>query len=326
MHIPDGMISTPIALITGGGALGFISYAVHWVKRYLPERKVVLMATLGALIFALQMLDFPVAAGTSGHFGGGTLAAVTLGFWPAQIVMTAVLGIQALFNDGGILAFGANVINLAVIGPAVGYGIYRLAIRVKDNRTARLIGAGVGAWTAAVASAAAVALEIGFSGNANLLVVASAMISWHAIIGIGEALITVALLSYLFAVRPDLVEGKAHSINPTTEKQPRFSTRTVIISLIVLAVILVGVSWLASEHPDGLEYVYFDSGIGRSFHNPEWLSSLPIADYGISGVANEHLGTVLAGLIGLVLVSALLWVLLKPRLQKTTKMKESAHE
>lgn len=313
MHIPDGMLSTPVALITGGGALASLTYAFSWVKRYLPERKVVLMATLGALIFALQMLNFPVAAGTSGHFSGGALAAVTLGFWPAQIVMTTILAIQALlFNDGGIIAFGANVFNMAIIAPTVGYGCYRLAIQIKDSRTARLIGAGIGAWLAAVISAVVAGLQIGLSGNANLIVVTTAMASWHAVIGIGEALITVALLSYLFAVRPDLVGGSLRA----TESPPtrsRLSTRATLLSLAALAALLAAFSWLASDHPDGLEYVYFETGIGKAFHNPEWFSRLPTADYAVRGVTNEQLGTVLAGIIGLTLVGTFLWLLLKPR-------------
>jgi len=316
MHIPDGMLSTPVALITGGGALASVSYAVSWAKRYLPERKVVLMATLGALIFALQMLDFPVAVGTSGHFGGGTLAAVTLGFWPAQIVMTAVLAIQALFNDGGIIAFGANVLNLAIIGPGVGYGIYRLAIRIKDNRTSRLIGAGVGAWLAAIASAAAVGIEIGLSGNAHLTVVTGAMIAWHAIIGIGEALITVALLSYLFTVRPDLVDSSLGSSNAGKQRR-RISNKALALTLGIIAILAAGFSWLASQKPDGLEYVYFDADIGKAFRNPEWLSKSPLADYQIRNLAHEQLGTVLAGIIGLTLVGTLLWLLLKPKQTKS---------
>ena len=122
VHIPDGMLSTPVALVADFGAAGLIAHATTWVKRHLSEQKIVLMAVLGALIFALQMLNFPVAGGTSGHFLGAALAAILVGFWPTVIIMAAVLGIQCLvFSDGGVLAYGANLLNMGIIAGLVGW-------------------------------------------------------------------------------------------------------------------------------------------------------------------------------------------------------------
>ncbi len=138
MHIPDGMLSNATVAATGVASLGYVGYGVAWVRKHFDQRKVVLMAVTAALIFALQMLNFPVAAGTSGHFAGGALAAILLGPFAAGIVMTTVLLIQAVvFADGGILALGANVFNLAVVAPLVGWGTWRLFLRFGDSQGAQ---------------------------------------------------------------------------------------------------------------------------------------------------------------------------------------------
>jgi cobalt/nickel transport system permease protein len=312
------MLSTPVALVGEVGAVGVLAYSVAWVKQHLSDRKVVLMAVIGALIFALQMLNFPIAGGTSGHFSGGALAAITLGLWPASIVLAAVLGIQALvFFDGGILAFGANVINMGLVSPLVGYAVYRAFIAVRDTKTSRVAGAFVGSWLAVVASSAVAGLEIWASGRANLAVVLGSMVGWHALIGIGEGLITGALVAYLVSVRPDLLDD--------TKDKVRSSMKSVYVVLGVLAVIGAGLSWLASSHPDGLEYVYFESGIGKPFAELSLLGKGSIfADYGIRGLPNEAIGTVLAGIVGLVLVGALLWILLAPK--KDAQLEGVEHE
>ncbi|MDR1775091.1 MAG: energy-coupling factor ABC transporter permease [Actinomycetes bacterium] len=313
MHIPDGMLSTPVAVVADVGAVAALTYSVRWIRTKLSDKKLVLMAVLGALIFALQMLNFPVAGGTSGHFGGGTLAAITCGFWPASVVMSAVLGIQALvFSDGGILAFGANVLNMGIIAPAVGWLIWRAATRIGgQSKTARIIGAGIAAWAGTVVSAAAVAFEIWISGHANFALVFGAMVGWHALIGIGEGVITAALVGYLLAVRPDLLD------DGVLADRIKGSLRSVLVTLGIVAVAAAGVSWLASSSPDGLEFVYFDSGIGKAFRELSLIGDGTVfADYGVRGFGNEALGTVLAGIVGLVLVAALLWVLFAPKTRK----------
>lgn len=304
MHIPEGMLSVPVTAVAAVVAFTTVAYAVSWVRRHLDERKVVLMAVLGALIFALQMLNFPIQAGTSGHFAGGALAAILLGPWPAVLVMTAVLGVQAfLFADGGIIALGANILNLGIIAPLIGYVAYRAACRLSPGRGGRLAGAFLGAWLSVLLAALAVAAELGLSGTAHPELAAIAMGGTHALIGLGEGFITSALVAYLLAVRPDLV-GEA---SPQTR---RSSLRGVTLTLATIALLAASLSFLASAAPDGLEWIYFERGIGDAqsvAQAPRLLGEGgPLADYQVAGVENEALGSALAGLVGLTIVGGLL--------------------
>lgn len=302
MHIPDGMLSTPVVAATGAGAGGFVAYAVAWTRTHLDQRRVVLMAVMAALVFALQMLNFPVAGGTSGHFAGGAAAAILLGPWAAVIVLTTVLLIQSvLFADGGILALGANVVNLGVIAPFVGYALWRLAGRVSASRPAKLAGAFVAAWTATVVSALMVALEIWLSGRAPLGLVLTTMGGWHALIGIGEGLITAGLIGYVLAVRPDLFERRS-----TSATDP---VRGVAVGLAVLALAAAGLSFLASSRPDGLEFVYFEQGVGTPFAEKGLVTS-PLPHYVVPGLTDDRLAGILAAFVGVIVTGALLWAAL----------------
>jgi cobalt/nickel transport system permease protein len=207
MHIPDGFLDAKTFVTLDVAGAGFVAVAAARVRRALNERAVPLMAVLAAFIFAAQMLNFPVAGGTSGHFGGGALAAVLLGPWAGVLVMTLVLVIQALaFGDGGILALGANVVNMGVVAPFVGYGLYYLVRRVWRGESGRFVGSFVGAWLAVVAAATACALELAISGTTPLAVVLPAMVGVHAIIGLGEGLVTAGALAAVRVSRPDLLE------------------------------------------------------------------------------------------------------------------------
>jgi cobalt/nickel transport system permease protein len=207
MHIPDGFLDAKTFLALDVASVGFVAAAAARVRRVLSERAVPLMAVLAAFVFAAQMLNFPVAGGTSGHFGGGALVAILLGPWAGVLVLTLVLVIQALaFGDGGILALGANAFNMAVVAPFVGYGLYRsvrFAIRSEAGRT---VGAFVGAWAAVVTAASACAAELAISGTAPFGIVFPAMVGVHTLIGLGEGLITAVALGAVRAARPDLLE------------------------------------------------------------------------------------------------------------------------
>ncbi len=207
MHIPDGFLDAKTFVTLDVVGAGFVAAAAARVRRVLSERAVPLMAVLAAFIFAAQMLNFPVAGGTSGHFAGGALAAILLGPWAGVLVLTLVLVIQALvFGDGGILALGANVINMAVVAPFVGYGLYALIRRAWRNEAGRFVAAFAAAWLAVVAAATACALELAASGTTPLAVVLPAMAGVHAIIGLGEGIITAAALAAVRVSRPDLLE------------------------------------------------------------------------------------------------------------------------
>jgi cobalt/nickel transport system permease protein len=296
MHIPDGMLDTKTVAATWIVALPTIGWATRKVRSAMSDGRLVLMAVLSGLIFALQMLNFPVAGGTSGHFAGGALAAILLGPWAAMLILTSVLVVQALiFGDGGITALGANIANMAIVAPLVGWWIYSLAVRVSDTRAGRTAGAFAAGWTSCLAAAAGAALMIWASGAAPLVPVLGAMTFWHAFIGIAEGLVTGGLVAYVFAVRPDLMKADAGVLRPGT----------LATSLGLLALLAAGASWLASGSPDGLQRVASTLGFAEP-GRPVWTAS-PLGGYLVPGIANETLAGILAGLAGMLVTGALVF-------------------
>jgi cobalt/nickel transport system permease protein len=167
-----------------------------------------MMGVLAAFIFAAQMLNFPVAGGTSGHFVGAALAAIILGPWSTVLIMSCVLMVQCLiFQDGGLLALGANILNMGVIAVFVSYFTYKgIFAAIRGSKTGRLVAAGVGAWISVVVSALACAAELSISGTAPWQIAIPAMGIVHMAIGVGEGLITVAVVALVMGTRPDLLE------------------------------------------------------------------------------------------------------------------------
>ena len=208
MHIPDGFINAPVAITTGVVAVGAIAVAVKVTGKKMGDKQVPMMGVLAAFIFAAQMLNFPVAGGTSGHFLGACLAAILLGPWSAALILSSVLVVQCLvFQDGGLLALGANIFNMGIIASFAGYYGYRLlTLLLGDNRKGRLVGSAFGAWSSVFLASIACALELAFSGASPIGVVLPAMAGVHALIGIGEGLITAAVLSLVLATRADLMQ------------------------------------------------------------------------------------------------------------------------
>lgn len=207
MHIPDGFLSTPIWGILWLITIGVVGYAVQQTNRRLGERALPLMGVLSAFIFAGQMLNVPVAAGTSGHMLGGVLAAVFLGPWTATIIMASVFAVQCvLFQDGGLLALGANIVNMGLIGTILGYYIFRAVEGAVGGKNGLLAGSAVAAWLAVVVASAATAVELALSGTSPLGIVLPAMVGVHAIIGAVEAAITVGVVGFVMKTRPDLLE------------------------------------------------------------------------------------------------------------------------
>jgi cobalt/nickel transport system permease protein len=207
MHIPDGFLNTSTAVITWAASAGGVTYAVRRVSKELDERQVPLMGVSAAFIFAAQMLNFSVAGGTSGHLLGGALAAILLGPWAGMLVITSVLAVQALlFQDGGLLALGANVFNMAVIGVLLGWAVYAGVKRLFGGKTwSTMVGGFAAAWLSVVVASLVASVELAVSGASPWGVVVPAMASVHALIGIGEGLITVAVLAFLRVTRPDLL-------------------------------------------------------------------------------------------------------------------------
>jgi cobalt/nickel transport system permease protein len=214
MHIPDGFLSPEVAAACAVPAAGAVAYGLRRASRELDERRVPLLGVTAAFVFAAQMLNFPVAGGTSGHFLGAALAAILLGPWLAGLVLSVVLVVQAfVFADGGITALGANILNMGVIGALVVGGLMVATRRVLgrvgmgSSRGVLLAVAGAGAWLAVVAGSAACAVELAISGTVPLGTVLPAMLGVHVLIGAGEAAITVAAVSAVLSTRPDVVRA-----------------------------------------------------------------------------------------------------------------------
>jgi cobalt/nickel transport system permease protein len=206
LHAPDGFVSAPIAIAMWVATIAVVAYAVRRTNRHLDDRAVPLLGVMAAFIFAAQMFNFPVIGGTSGHLLGGVLAAVMLGPWAGTLVMTAVVAVQALlFQDGGLVIMGANIFNMGIVGTLGGYAVYRAVARVLGGEErGRLPAAAIAAWMSVVAGSVAMALQLGASDVVPLELALPAMVGVHALIGIGEALITVAALAFIGVTRADL--------------------------------------------------------------------------------------------------------------------------
>ncbi|MEP0807224.1 MAG: PDGLE domain-containing protein [Chloroflexota bacterium] len=305
LHIPDGFLNVTVSVIFWGVTIIMIGMAVSRTNKSLGEKQVPLMGIMAAFIFAAQMINFPVAGGTSGHLLGGALAAIVLGPWAAMLVMTAVIAVQGLlFQDGGLLVMGANIFNMGLLTAAIGYGLYRSVMNKSTG--AKLAVAGVAAWLSVMAGALATALQLWLSGTSNLQTVAIAMLSVHALIGIGEALITVAALSFIFRTRPDLLgEGSASAEGG----------RGWIIAGVVVSLVVVLLSPLASANPDGLERVAIDMG----FINAGQAAPFQIIpDYTLPFLGETPLSTILAGAIGALIVLGIMIVTGRSLQKKTS--------
>jgi cobalt/nickel transport system permease protein len=223
MHIPDGFLSNEVAAAAAVLAVIAVGYALRVANRELDDDRVPLLGVLAAFIFAVQMLNFPVAGGTSGHLLGAALAAVLLGPWLACLVMAVVLTAQAfVFADGGITALGANVLNMGVLGALLAGLLLGTAIRtLPRSRTAFLASVGAVAWLAVMVGAAATSLELALSDTVPLGTVLPAMLGVHALIGVGEAVITVAAVSAVLATRPDLIAVPIPALERAAPLRPR---------------------------------------------------------------------------------------------------------
>jgi cobalt/nickel transport system permease protein len=302
LHIPDGFLSTPVSIVCWILTVIALAMALRRVNTELGERQVPLMGVLAACIFAGQMLNFPVAGGTSGHLIGGALAVILLGPWAGILVMTSVVAIQALiFQDGGLLALGANILNMGVVSVFVANGVYRAVQSVaKGARWGLIAGGFAAAWVSVMASALITALQLALSGASPANIALPAMAAVHALIGIGEGLITVGALTFLAATRRDLLQGNAAST----------SNRAIVIGGLVVATLLALVSPLASGDPDGLERVAEDIGfLDRAQDAPYQI----IPDYVLPGVPNEALATILAGVLGLLIVFGVTYLIGRAR-------------
>jgi cobalt/nickel transport system permease protein len=285
MHIPQNLLDgsiCPVTAVVGGLCLAGAALAAHRsVEKPHPLR----FAAVSAFIFAAQMMNFPISGGTSGHLLGGVLASALLGVPFGVLALALVVAIQALvFADGGLTVLGANVLNMAVLGAGLG-GLLRLGLlkKLPASGTRIWIAAALAGWASVMLAALACSVELALAGVLPLGQVAPAMLGVHALIGVGEALITCAALA-LFG------QPTAIGTIPTSR---RFAAPALAALLIALCL-----SPFASPLPDGLEAVMTQYQV---LHEAAPLFVTPLADYQVAGVASELLSTGLAGLIGVVL-------------------------
>lgn len=206
MHIPDGFLTPNTWASAWLVSVGGIAYCLKKTACILKDKMIPLMGVMSAFIFAAQMLNFPVMAGTSGHLLGGVLAAVFLGPFAGAVVLSCVLIVQCLvFQDGGLTALGANILNMALIGTMPGYLIYRIIRKIISGNKGIIIGASIAAWLSVVLASIACSVELAVSRISPLRIVLPAMAGVHILIGIGEAVITGLIVSFVLKVRPDLI-------------------------------------------------------------------------------------------------------------------------
>jgi cobalt/nickel transport system permease protein len=288
MHIPDGFLSPPVAIATGIASAAVIAVALNRTRESLGLRQAPIMGLTTAFVFAAQMINFPVAGGTSGHLLGGALASVVLGSpWAATLAMSTVFIIQSvLFADGGITALGANIFNMGLVGIWVGWWLLQPLQRLLGGSRNRLpLAAGMAAGLSVVAAAICVAIELAISGTVALNIALPAMVGVHILIGIGEGLITGGVLTYLVKVRPDLLPGE----------QPQLQKWLVpVIGVLLISGVL---SLFASSWPDGLEAVAEKYGF-KEKESVVIENRSPLADYSVKGLEEQPIGTSIAGLLG----------------------------
>src|SRR5690554_6406896 len=313
MHVPDGFINAATSVGTGVVAAGGLGLSLRKAARALRDFHIPLAGVTAALIFALQMLNFPVLPGVSGHLMGGALAAILLGPWMGAVVVSVVVIVQALFfADGGISALGVNVTNIALVSAFVAWPVFRGVLKVLPKTRLSAMAAAMAAASASAlvsvrAGSCAFVLEyaLGGVGGAPIGTVLGAMTGIHALIGVGEGLITATALWTVLAVRPDLVRGAADVELSGTDTVPtgRAVTTFVLTGLAVAVALVVFVAPFASPHPDGLETVAEQTGFASAAQ--EHPIGGPLADYQVAGVESETVGTIVSGVIGTVIAFAI---------------------
>ncbi|ORT58545.1 energy-coupling factor ABC transporter permease [Streptomyces sp. CB03238] len=318
MHVPDGFINAPVSAAAGLVAAGAVAVSLRGARRELDERTAPLAGLVAAFIFAVQMLNFPVAAGTSGHLLGGALAAILVGPYTGVLCIAVVLLMQGvLFADGGLTALGVNITVMGAVTVLVAYGLFRGLVKILPRtRRSITVASFVASLVSVPAAAAAFTAIYAIGGTTDVPVskVLTAMVGVHVLIGIGEAVITTATVGAVIAVRPDLVYGargltaplklrvggELVDATPAPAAAPvaARSTKKVWATGLVTALVLAGfVSFYASASPDGLEKVAADQGIDKKAEDHATADS-PLADYGISGLTDARLSGGLAGTIG----------------------------
>jgi len=297
MHVPDGFINAQVSAATGIISLGTLWAYIRNAKNLVADKLIALTGMMSALIFVLQMINFPIAAGTSGHLLGGALAVIVLGPSLGVICISIVVVIQSLlFADGGLSALGVNVLNMAIITSLTGWFTITLWKKLFGESQFTLIsGSVIAGLLSVVFSSIAFVLEYAIGGTVSVPLgnVLIAMISTHLLIGLGEGIITALIVSLLLRVRSDLVY-----VHSKKNKSNTLSTSYGVLIALILSLTLV--TPYASSSPDGLESVASDFG----FEETDGVVLL-LEDYGISSINNNFVSTTLSALLGVLAIAGL---------------------
>ncbi len=322
-HAPDGFLEPGTAIVTGLISIVVVGFALRQSRHQLKDKAIPLAGITAAFIFAAQMFNFPVAAGTTGHLLGGALAAILLGPSVGVVVVTIVVVVQALvFADGGLTALGYNVLNMAIIPAYGGYAVFRLFRRMFPRSSGGVIGStGLASWASVVMAAMAFSIEWLFGASAPVPFddVFTAMVGVHALIGIGEGVISALAVGAVLASRPDLVYG-ASDLEQSQLADSRIKTRTFVLGGFLVALVFATVvSQFAFDDPDGLEAVAEETGFIESGGDHALADSI-FADYATAGISNETLSLALAGIVGLLVTLAVAaGILIAVRERRDTK-------
>jgi cobalt/nickel transport system permease protein len=297
MHIPSSMLTGSICPVTAVVATAGLIGAGWWAHRSPEAPKASRFAAVTALIFAAQMINFPVQDGTSGHLMGGVLAALLLGIPFGILSIALVLTVQCLvFADGGLAVLGANIFNMALVGAGLGGGLASLF----KGRMPSYLGLALAAWVSVPLAALFCSFQLAWAGTIPFATVAPAMLGTHALIGLGEAAITVAALAAFHVPQTSATAS---------------SPRSVFVPLAVASMVALLLSPFASSYPDGLEWV---AERYQFLHESAPAFVSPLADYAVPLVSPEFLSTGLAGLAGVGLTFLVSWLLARSGWERKT--------
>ena len=305
MHVPDGFMNVTMSAATGVISFGTLWAYIRSAKDLIADKFIALTGMMSALIFVLQMINFPIAAGTSGHLLGGALAVIVLGPRLGLICLSVVVIIQSLlFADGGLSALGVNVLNMAIVTSATSWFIVKYWIKfIGKNKTSIVSVSVLAGILSLVFSSIAFTIQYAIGGTISIPVgtVLLAMVTTHFIIGFGEGIITALIITLLIRVRPDLIYAY--------ERSDENTTKVSFYGLFIILILLFSlVTPFASSSPDGLESVAEEFG----FTQTDGIVLL-LDDYGISAVNNDFVSTVLSALLGVTVVAIMFNLIISKR-------------
>ncbi|MFL6352487.1 MAG: energy-coupling factor ABC transporter permease [Bryobacteraceae bacterium] len=295
MHIPDNFLSTPVWASLDAGAIPALAIVLREARRATDSNRLPLLGVMGAFVFAAQMINFPVGLGTSGHLVGGTLLACLLGPWAAALVVTAILIVQALiFQDGGVLALGANIINMALIGVLAGYLPARCLLGTRWNSFGIFLGG-----TCSVLVSGVLALtELLLSGIRMPSTLIGASLTLFAVNAVLEGGITVSVLRAIYKLNPGFTETAIYGAHVPVRAQPLLPRVISWVTLAAVTFATLGI-WLASRLPDGLKHLAQELGLAFGVQP---VFRPPLSDYQIAALGGNWFSRTGAGLLGLVLI------------------------